>query len=134
MQLSPHLTFNGIAETVLEHYRDAIGGRVEIMRFAGTPAANEVPPDWADKVLYGTLLSPAGIVNVMDAPPGRAGESGGNFMLGVNTDSEAQTDEVFAKLAEGGAVIMPLEKTFWSSRFGMVADKFGVKWLVNCQA
>jgi PhnB protein len=134
MQLSPHLTFNGIAETVLEHYRDAIGGRVEIMRFAGTPAAGDVSSEWADKVLYGTLVSPAGIVNVMDAPPGRAGEPGDNFMLGVNTDSEAQTDAVFAKLAEGGAVIMPLEKTFWSSRFGMVADKFGVKWLVNCQA
>lgn len=134
MQLSPHLAFNGIAETVLEHYRNAIGGEVEITRFAQTPAAGTVPADWAHKVIYGTLRSPAGIVNVMDAPPGRAGEPGDNFMLGINTDSEGQTDEVFAKLAEGGSVIMPLEKTFWSSRFGMVADKFGVTWLINCQA
>jgi PhnB protein len=83
--------------------------------------------------LYGRLRSSAGIVNIMDAPPGRAGEPGDNFMLGVQTDSEAQTDEVFAKLAEGGSVIMPLAKTFWSLRFGMVTDKFGVKWLINCQ-
>jgi PhnB protein len=134
MQLSPHLTFNGIAETVLEHYRNALGGVVEITRFAGSPAVNAVPASWADKVLYGMLRSPAGIVNIMDAPPGRAGEPGDNFMLGVQTDSEAQTDEVFAKLAEGGSVIMPLAKTFWSPRFGMVTDKFGVKWLINCQA
>lgn len=133
MQLSPHLTFDGIAETVLEHYRDAIGGELEIIRFAGSPAASEVPPDWADKVLYGTLRSPGGIVNVMDAPPGRSSDPGGNFMLGVNTDSAAQTDEVFTKLARGGSVIMPLEKTFWSARFGMLTDRFGIKWLVNCQ-
>jgi uncharacterized glyoxalase superfamily protein PhnB len=107
MQLSPHLTFNGIAETVLEHYRDAIGGDVEITRFAGSPAENAVPSSWAGKVLYGMLRSPAGIVNIMDAPPGRAGEPGDNFMLGVQTDSAAQTDAVFAK--------------------------FGVKWLINCQ-
>lgn len=133
MLLSPHLTFNGTAETVLEHYRNAIGGEVEIIRFAGTPAGETVPHDWADKVLYGTLRSPGGIVNVMDAPPGRGGEPGENFMLGINTDNEAQTDEIFGKLADGGSVIMPLEKTFWSARFGMVTDKFGVKWLVNCQ-
>jgi PhnB protein len=131
MQLTPNLVFNGIAETVLEHYRDALGGEIEIRRFAETPEAGSVPADWKNKVIYGSLRSPAGIINVMDAPPERGGAPGDNFILGVNTENEAQTDEVFAKLAAGGSVIMPLEKTFWSPRFGMLSDKFAIKWMVS---
>ena len=67
MKLNPNLVFNGIAEPALEHYRDALGGDIEIMRFADSPAAGSVEPDWADKVIYGTLRSPAGNLNAMDA-------------------------------------------------------------------
>ena len=131
MQLTPNLIFNGNAEQVLEHYRDALGGDVEIMRFSESPEAASVTPEWANKVIYGTLRSPAGIVNAMDAPPGRGGAPGDNFMLGIQTETQAQTDEIFSKLAAGGSVTMPLNKTFWSPRFGMLTDKFGVKWMVS---
>jgi PhnB protein len=131
MQLTPNLVFNGIAETVLAHYHDALGGEVEIMRFADSPVADTICAEWAGKVMYGSLRSPAGTISIMDAPPDRAGKPGDNFMIGVQTESAAQTDAVFAKLAEGGTVIMPLEKTFWSERFGMLTDKFGTKWMVN---
>jgi PhnB protein len=131
MQLNPNLVFNGNAEEVLAHYRDALGGEVEITRFGQTPVAEEVAPEWADKVVYGTLRSPAGIVNVMDAPPGRGGEAGDNFILGIQTESRAQVDEIFSKLCAGGSVMMPLDKTFWSPRFGMLTDKFGIRWMIN---
>jgi PhnB protein len=131
MQLNPNLAFNGNAEEVLDHYRNALGGDVEIVRFAGTPAAGSVSPEWATKVLYGTLRSPVGTVNVMDAPADRAGKPGDNFSIGIQTESEAQTDAIFSKLAQGGVVTMPLDKTFWSPRFGMLTDKFGIKWMVS---
>lgn len=131
MQLQPNLAFNGNAEEVLAHYRAALGGEVEITRFGQTPAAQEVPPEWAGKVAYGTLRSPAGIINAMDAPPGRAGEAGDNLMLGIQTEVREQVDEIFAKLSAGGSVTMPLDKTFWSPRFGMLTDKFGIKWMIN---
>ena len=131
MELNPNLVFNGNAEEVLHYYRDALGGELQIMRFGESPAAAEVPPEWSNKVVYGTLRSQAGVVNAMDAPPGRGGAPGDNFILGVQTDTAAQTDKLFAKLAAGGSIIMPLDKTFWSPRFGMCADKFGVKWMVN---
>jgi PhnB protein len=132
MQLNPNLIFNGTAEEVLNHYRDAIGGEVEITRFSQSPEAGSVSPEWGHKIIYGSLRSPAGIVAVMDAPPGRGGSTpGDNFILGIETDSEAQTDAIFSKLADGGAVIMPLGKTFWSRRFGMLSDKFGIKWMIS---
>jgi PhnB protein len=131
MRLTPNLVFNGIAESVLEHYRDALGGEIEIMRFAESPAAGSAPADWGNKVIYGSLRSPAGIINAMDAPPERGGAPGDNFVLGVETENKAKTDEIFSKLAAGGTVIMPLDKTFWSPRFGMLTDKFGIKWMVN---
>ena len=131
MQLNPNLVFNGNAEEVLNHYRHALGGDVEIMRFSQSPEAASVSPEWANKVIYGTLRSPAGVVNVMDATPDRAGAPGDNFILGIEADTRAQTDEIFSKLAAGGSVTMPLDKTFWSQRFGMLTDKFGIKWMVS---
>jgi PhnB protein len=131
MPFEPNLTFAGRSEEVLEHYRSALGGEVTIMRFAGSPAAEFAPPGWGDKVLYGTLNAPLGIVHCMDASPERAGEPGGNFVIGIQTTSESETDAIFAKLSAGGTVLMPLEKTFWSPKFGMFADKFGIKWMVS---
>jgi len=133
MQINPNLVLPGNAEEVLAHYRDALGGDVEIMRFGETPVAEQVTPDWADKVVYGTLRSPGGIVNVMDAPPNRGGEPGENFIIGIQIDNRAQIDEIFAKLSAGGSVTMPLDATFWSPRFGMLTDKFGVKWMLNLE-
>lgn len=134
MQLNPYLVFNGNAEEALELYRDAIGGDVEILRVAGSPAAEHFPSDWGNKVLHGLLRSPAGTVMVSDATGENAGNPADNVSIAIHVESESQADAVFAKLVDGGKVTMPLEKTFWSSKFGMLIDKFGTKWMVNCTA
>jgi PhnB protein len=131
MSLTPNLVFTGNAEEALEHYRDALGGDLQIMRFGESPEAAAVSPEWRDKVIYGTLRSPAGAVNAMDAPPGRAGVPGDNILLGIETANDTSVDQIFAKLSAGGTVLMPLGKTFWSRRFGMLADKFGIKWMIS---
>ncbi|GAC1426615.1 MAG: VOC family protein [Candidatus Velthaea sp.] len=134
MELHPNLFFAGNAEDALAHYHNALGGEVEIVRFAGTPAADGVPPEWAGKVLYGSLRSPFGVVTVMDAPPGREGTPGGNFAIEVQLESETHAAEIFSKLCAGGDVLMPFEQTFFAKKFGMTADKFGVKWMLNVAA
>lgn len=102
------------------------------MRFEGSPAAEHVPADYRDKVLYGTLTSPLGTLHAMDAPPGRGPDTpGDNFAVSVYPKDESATDAIFAKLSQGGTVRMPLEKTFWSPKFGMVLDKFGIMWMVS---
>ena len=132
MQLNPYLTFNGNAEEALEFYRSALGGKLDIMRFEGTPAAKHAPAGWDRKVLHGRLETSAGVIMASDATPEQGGQPGSNFSIAIGTDDEAQTEAVFSKLAAGGKVTMPLEETFWSKRFGMLVDKFGITWLVNC--
>src|SRR5450631_219421 len=131
MALRPNLMFAGNAETVLTHYRTALGGDLEIIRFGGSPAEKHVPADWSAKVLYGTVHTPYGDVNVMDAPPGREGSPGDNFAIAVDIDDEQRAADVFDKLAADGTVLMPFEPTFFARKFGMTSDKFGVKWMVS---
>lgn len=131
MQMRPNLNFAGCAADVLAHYQAALGGELEIMRFGGSPAAESVPPEWADKVLYGRLITPYGELDAMDAPPGRAGEIGGNVAIAIDVDDDDRAAEIFAKLAEDGGILMPFEQTFFARKFGMATDKFGVRWMVS---
>jgi PhnB protein len=130
MQMRPNLNFAGNATDVLAHYQAALGGELEIMRFAGSPASEFVPPEWGDKVLYGRLSTPYGEVDVMDAPPGRESAIGGNVAIAIDVDDEERASRIFAKLAENGNVMMPFEETFFARKFGMTNDKFGVRWMV----
>ncbi len=117
--MRPNLNFAGHAADVLAHYQAALGGELEIMRFAGSPAAESMPPEWADKVLYGRLHTPFGEIDVMDAPRGRESQvGGGNVSIAIDVDDEHHAASVFAMLAEGGDI-------------GMTSDKFGVRWMVS---
>jgi PhnB protein len=132
MPLTPYLAFPGTAEHVLEFYRDALGGELAIIRFGGTPAAEFAPPGWEDKVLHGMLTSPFGNVCIMDASPERAGRpDDSNSLISIEMPQD-DAAAVFSKLGAGGNVMMPLEKSFFSPLFGMLVDKFGTKWIVNC--
>jgi PhnB protein len=129
--MRPNLNFAGNAADVLTHYQAALGGDLEIMRFAGSPAAEFVPPDWADKVLYGRLRTAFGELDVMDAPPGRESEIGGNVAIAIDVEDDDDAARIFAALAEDGTVLMPFEQTFFARKFGMATDKFGVRWMVS---
>jgi len=129
--MRPNLNFSGNAADVLTHYQAALGGELEIMRFAGSPAAESVPTDWSEKILYGRLRTSFGEIDVMDAPPGRESETGGNVAIAIDVEDEAHADRIFTNLAEGGDVGMPFEETFFARKFGMTTDKFGVRWMVS---
>jgi len=129
--IEPYLFFEGRCEEAVEFYKKAIGAEVVMMmRFKDAPDPNACKGVPGDKIMHATLRIAGN--NVM-ASDGRC-EQGTKFQgfalsLGVNTESEA--DKYFNALTQGGQVIMPLSKTFWSPRFGMVTDKFGVMWMVN---
>jgi PhnB protein len=129
--MRPNLNFAGNAADVLAHYQAAFGGELDVMRFAGSPVADGLPPEWADKILYARLRTPFGEIDVMDAPPGRESEIGGNVAIAIDVEDEERAARVFAKLAEDGDVLMPFEETFFARKFGMTNDKFGVRWMVS---
>jgi PhnB protein len=132
MQLQPYLFFDGRCEEAIEFYRNKLGAEVTMMvRFkdAPDPQAAMLPPGGENKVMHAHLR----IGNAdMLASDGRCQ---GNpqfqgFSLSLTAASDDEAEKMFTALGDGGTVQMPLSKTFFSSRFGMVADRFGVSWMV----
>ncbi len=132
--IQPYLFFNGSCEQAVEFYRKALGAEVEMMmRFKDSPEPHQpgmVPPGFENKIMHTSFR--IGETTVM-ASDGCSAEKANfeGFSLSLSIPNEAEADRVFAALAEGGQVRMPLTKTFWSPRFGMVADRFGVGWMIS---
>ena len=132
--IQPYLFFNGSCEQAVEFYRKALGAEVEMMmRFKDSPEPPQpgmVPPGFENKIMHTSFR--IGETTLM-ASDGCAAEKTNfqGFSLSLSVPSEAEADRAFAALAEGGQVRMPLAKTFWSPRFGMVEDRFGVGWMVS---
>jgi PhnB protein len=134
MQMTTYLTFRGQCEEALESYQANLGGQVgPIFRYRGTPLAEQVPADWQDKVMHGSLVIGDQVLMVADVVPERYDEPKG-ISLSLQMKDTSEAERIFEALAKGGRVVMPLEKTFWAARFGMVVDRFGIPWLINCDS
>jgi len=133
MGVSPYLTFAGTCEEAFQFYAQCLGAKLEgLMKFEGSPMAHDVPPGWGGKVMHASLRIGDTSVMGTDPPPDRYQESRGiSVALGVKTPDEAE--RIFHALATDGKIQMPIQKTFWSARFGMVTDRFGVPWIINCE-
>ncbi len=133
MQIQPYLFFDGRCEEAIEFYRGALGAEVTmLMRFRDSPEPQDdsmLPPGAADKVMHASLRIGDATVLASDGRcQGRPSFEG--FSLSLTGPDEAEAERLFAALGEGGRVQMPLGKTFFSPRFGMVADRFGVSWMI----
>lgn len=134
MQVNPYLSFKGDCEAAFTFYARCFGGQVgEIFRYGGSPMADQAPPGWADKVMHGSMTLGDRVLAGADMPPDRY-EAPKGFSLSVNMNSAADGERIFHELASDGNVLMPFEKTFWAERFGMVVDRFGIPWSINCEA
>lgn len=133
MQAQPYLFFDGRCEEALEFYKRALGIKVEmLMRYSDNPDAGKpgaCPPGADNKVMHAAFHVGDTLVMASDGMAAGKPEFKG-FALSVDAANEAEADQLFAALGEGGQVQMPLAKTFFSPRFGMVTDKFGVSWMV----
>ena len=132
--IQPYLFFNGRCDEAIEFYRKALGAEVEmIMRYKESPEPPKpgmLPPGFENKIMHSSLRMGDAVVMASDGCstelPGFRG-----FSLSLTVPSEAEAEKVFGALAKGGQVTMPLGKTFWSARFGMLTDQFGVEWMIT---
>ena len=133
MKVEPYLFLNGRCEEALEFYRRALGAEVSmLMRMKDSPEPSPSgtrPPGWENKVMHAVFRVGDTQVMASDGMPGSKPEFKG-FSLSIDAPDEAKARQMFAALSEGGQVQMPLGKTFYSPCFGMVADRFGVSWMV----
>ena len=133
MQVQPYLNFDGRCEEAVEFYRRALGAEVTgLIRFKDSPephAPGMVPPGAENKVMHASFRIGDTTVMASDCHSGGRPSFQG-FSLSLTAADVAEAERRFASLADGGQVQMPLTKTFFSPRFGMVADRFGVSWMV----
>lgn len=131
--IQPYLFFNGRCDEAVEFYRKALGAEVQmLMRYKESPEPPKpgmVPPGWENKVMHTSLRIGETIVMASDGCGEKASFEG--FSLSLSVPTEADADRAFAALSDGGQVRMPLTKTFWSPRFGMLQDRFGIGWIIS---
>jgi PhnB protein len=137
MHIQPYLYFNGCCEEAVEFYRRTLGAQVEMMmRIKDSPEPpppGAVPPGSENKIMHVALKFGDTMLLASDGSASGPATFRG-FALSLNMADAASADRAFASLADGGSVQMPLTETFWSPRFGMLTDRFGVAWMVNLTA
>lgn len=129
--VSPYIAFKGTCRQAIDFYKTALGAELLFSQtFGESPMASMGP---AEKIMHATIKVGSATIMMCDDP--RGGESGaGNITLAIGLNDAERAKQIFDGLAEGGSIIMPLAKTFWAEAFGVVTDKFGIKWMVNCDA
>jgi PhnB protein len=135
MHFNPYLLFDGNCEEAFNFYAKLFDGKIEIMLpHEGTPAASQVPPEWQKKVLHARMTIGNSVLMASDAPPSRSQKPQG-FSINISINDVAKAERIFAALAENAvAVTMPIAETFWAKRFGMLTDRFGIPWMINCES
>ena len=134
MQLVAYLLFDGNAEEALDFYARCLGGKVtRLSRFGEAPPEMPMPPEMRDKVMHIRLEVGDAVLMASDAMSSMGPyEPIKSCSVAIQLDAPAEAERIFHALAEGGTVQMPIGETFWSARFGMLVDRYGVPWMVNC--
>ena len=128
-RLNPYIGFADTARQALEFYQGVFGGDLSLSTFGEAGAAQGAD---ADKIMHGQLETPAGYtLMASDTPAGMDRTEGTTISISLSGDDADELRGYFAKLSEGGAVTMPLEKQMWGDEFGMCVDPFGIAWMVN---
>lgn len=135
MNLNPRigLSFDGQCEAAFRFYEGVLHGKISFMlRWGESPMANDAPPEWSEKILHATLVIGTTTLFGSDAIPGSY-ESPRGFNIDLKLQDPGEAERLFHALAEGGTVHMPLQETFWAHRFGVLIDRFGICWSINCE-
>ena len=133
MQLNAYLIFDGQCEAAFRFYEQCLGGKIVAMQTHGdSPIADEVQVEWHNRILHARLIVGDAVLMGSDSRPGYHERPQG-FAVALQVDDPADADRIYHALAENGTVTMPIEETFWAARFGMVVDRFGIPWIINCE-
>jgi PhnB protein len=131
--INPYLNFNGNCAEAFRFYADTLGGRdLQIMKFGDSPMAGQVAETEKDMVMHARFLVGDIMIMGSDAPGGRYNKPQG-YAINIGVDTPEDAEHIFGALSQGGNIGMPIAETFWAKRFGMVTDRFGTHWMVNCE-
>jgi PhnB protein len=132
VNVTPHISFNGDCETAFKFYEKCLGGKITfMMTYVESPMAGDFPAEMGKKILHASFaLDGTGVFSGDDSPQYTKPQG---ITIALSMKDPAEAERVFAGLAENGVVGMALQETFWAVRFGLVTDRFGVPWMINCE-
>ncbi|EXF95748.1 3-demethylubiquinone-9 3-methyltransferase [Pseudomonas fluorescens HK44] len=135
MKINPYLIFNGDCKAAFTFYAQCLQGTLEMMMtFGESPARDQIPASSHDLIMHTRLVVGDQVLMGSDTTPERPYHGISGCSVSLNVTSIAEAERIFTALADRGTIQMPLEATFWAARFGMLVDRFGVPWMVNCEA
>jgi PhnB protein len=132
MQLNPYLMFDGQCETAFKFYEQCLGGKIDaMMTYGESPMAEETPSQSRVRIMHASLKVGDEVLMGSDEPSEQFKAPQG-FYVSLHFKDPKEAERIFHALAEKGTVEMALQETFWASRFGMLVDRFGTPWMINC--
>ena len=133
MQSNTYLFFDGECEAAFKFYEQCLGGKIDgMMTYGDAPMSEEIPSEQRDRIMHANLTVGGMVLMGSDTPPHGFKKPQG-FSVNLQFDDLVEAERIFQKLAENGTVKMPFQETFWSTRFGMLVDRFGTPWMINVQ-
>jgi len=129
--INPYINFSGNCREAMTFYKDCLGAELTLQTVAESPIAAQCPAGMQDQVMHATLTR--GVVLLMGSDmTGPEGFNKGNDMaLLVNCSSDEEINAFFSSLSDGGKIVDPLKEQFWGAKFGVITDKFGIRWMFN---
>ena len=128
---APYLSFGGKCREAMEFYKQCIGGDLDLLPVAGSPAEQHCPPSMKDSIMHSMLKKDGFVLMATDMTSPEGLVKGNNMSISVMCSSEEEINTYFNALSEGGKVIDPLKVQFWGGIFGVLDDKYGFRWMFN---
>ncbi len=133
MQWNPYLLFNGRCEAAFKFYEKSLGGKIVMMSRYGDAPGGQMSPEQKNQIMHARLIAGDQILMGSDDCMDGAADSVKGCSIAIQLDTPEDADRIFSALSDGAKITMPLAETFWARRFGMLTDKFGVPWMINCE-
>lgn len=130
--VNPYIVFNGNCREAIVFYKHALNAEAVFIQTVGQSSMSDMGP--AENIMHSTIKVGGSTIMMSDDPSPEAPAGVGRVSLAIGLNDPERAKEMFENLADGGSVIMPLQKTYWAEAFGMLTDKFGIKWMINCDA
>ncbi len=132
--LNAYLIFNGNCRAAMEFYKKCLGGELSTMSYSEVPGGcGDLSQEYQNWIIHARLTIKSLTLMASDTRPGMPVQAGNNFFVSLNCESIQEIEKLFKALEEKGEVSMPLQETFFATRFGMLTDHFGIKWMLNLE-
>ncbi|TAM75746.1 VOC family protein [bacterium] len=132
MQLQPYIFFYGRCEEALEFYKSVLGGSFEMMRHGDSPMADQVSPEFRNKVMHASFKAGDAAFMASDGASAKSIDpEAGNISVSLTATDRVEGERVFNALSQGGNVKVPFDDAFWGGKFGMLDDRFGIEWMIT---